>query len=348
MVQRAASPLVVPRAESPKFALPIINTPQSVSVIPKTIIQETGSRSLTEVLRNTPGITIDAGENAFTAGNNYRIRGFNATGDIYIDNSRDNGNYSRDMFNTERVEVFKGSAADNGRGGAGGYVNIVTKAPKPENFVSGETWYGWDHYNSTPRRRGTLDANYRVTPTTAVRLNAVVENSGIPGREIALARPWGIAPSIAFGLGADLRATLFYEHQERRDLPEWGIPAASVGGMIRKDPIAVMAPRDTFYGRRRDYDNVDANSAQARFAYDIAPDITISNQTRWSQVARSADYHLPGAPAGGTPPAYISATGAVTVQHQAYDRLNTTLTNLTNLSAKLITGPFRHCLLYTS
>jgi len=101
------------RVESPKFTLPLLDTPQSVTVIPKVIMQETGSRSLSEVLRYTPGVTIDAGENAFTASNNFRIRGFNATGDIYIDNSRDNGNYSRDMFNTERVEVFKGGCPDH-------------------------------------------------------------------------------------------------------------------------------------------------------------------------------------------------------------------------------------------
>ncbi|WBJ98526.1 TonB-dependent receptor [Methylocystis parvus] len=328
--------------ESSKFTLPLLNTPQSVTVIPQAVMRETGSRSLSEVLRNTPGVTIDAGENGFTASNNFRLRGFNATSDIFIDNSRDNGNYTRDMFNTERVEVFKGAAADNGRGSAGGYVNLVTKAPMLANFVSGETWYGWDHYNSESRKRGTIDANYVVAPNTAIRLNAMVENSGVPGREIALNRPWGVAPSISFGLGADLRATFIYEHQERRDLPDWGVPAASVANMVRSDPIAMMAPRDTFYGLRRDFDNVDANSAEARLAYDILPNVTISNQTRWSQVRRFANYTLPGAPAGGAPPAYVAATGMVTTQNQSYDRTTATLTNLTNLSAKFDTGPFRH------
>jgi catecholate siderophore receptor len=329
-------------AESPKFTQPLLDTPQTVVVIPKTIIQETGSRSLSEVLRNTPGVTISAGENGFTASNNFTIRGFNATSDVFIDNSRDNGNYTRDIFNTERVEVFKGAAADNGRGSAGGYVNLVTKTPSLKNFVAVETSFGWDQYRSESRRRGTLDANYVISPTAAVRLNAMVENSGVPGREIALNRPWGIAPSIAFGLGTDFRATFIYEHQERRDLPDWGIPAASISGMIRANPIAMMAPRDNFYGLKRDFDNVDANSAEARFAYDLDSNVTVNNQTRWSQVHRLANYTLPGAPAGGAPPAYVSTTGAVTTQNQSYDRTTTTLTDLANLSAKLETGPFKH------
>lgn len=329
------APYQVRTVESNKFTLPILNTPQSITVVPQAVMQETGSRSLSEVLRNTPGVTFDAGENGFGGtNNNIRLRGFNATSDIYIDNSRDNGNYTRDMFNTERVEVFKGAAADNGRGSAGGYINLVTKVPMLANFVSGDAWYGWDHYNSESRKRGTADANYVVGENTAIRLNAMYENSGVPGRQIALARPWGIAPSISFGLGTPFRITFLYEHQERRDLPDWGIPAAAVSNMVRSDPIAMTSRRDTFFGLRRDYDNVDADSAEARVAYDITPDIVVSNQTRWSHVHRMANYTLPTG--------YAPTTGMVTTQNQAYDRDNSTLTNLANLTAKFNTWGFRH------
>src|SRR5690606_15642764 len=134
----------VPTVESPRYTAPILDTPQTITVIPQQIIQEQGARNLTEVLRNTPGITFDAGENGFgTSTNNIKIRGFDGSANVFIDNSRDSGSYTRDIFNTERVEVFKGPASDNGRGGPGGYVNMVTKTPRLQNFIAGDLTYGW-------------------------------------------------------------------------------------------------------------------------------------------------------------------------------------------------------------
>src|SRR5690606_17931466 len=117
-------------ASSPKQTAPLLDTPQTVTVIPQQIMREQGARSLTDVLRSTPGITFDGGENGFaTSTNNFKLRGFDGSGNVFIDGARSSGSYARDVFNTERVEIFKGAAADNGRGGAGGYVNMVTKTP---------------------------------------------------------------------------------------------------------------------------------------------------------------------------------------------------------------------------
>jgi catecholate siderophore receptor len=132
-------------ASSAKQTAPLLDTPQTVTIIPQAITREQGARTLTEVLRNTPGISFDAGENGFgTSTNNFKLRGFDSSANIFVDGSRDSGSYTRDMFNVERVEVFKGAASDNGRGGPGGYVNMVTKTPLMQNFLAGEVSYGWD------------------------------------------------------------------------------------------------------------------------------------------------------------------------------------------------------------
>jgi len=320
---------------SPKQTAPLLDTPQTVTVIPQQIMREQGARSLTDVLRSTPGITFDGGENGFaTSTNNFKLRGFDGSGNVFIDGARSSGSYARDVFNTERVEIFKGAAADNGRGGAGGYVNMVTKTPKLENFTSGTMGLSFDGYGTEPVKRGTVDLNYIVAPNTAVRLNGVLEQGGALGRDVAKNKVWGIAPSVAFGLGTDKRAIFAYEHVQRRDVPDWGVPAATLPGTFRFDPAFEGARRDAFYGLASDFDHTKSDMFLARFEYDISKHVTISNQTKWTHVDRMARYTIPFS--------VIAGTTDVQSQVQFYDRSNTTLTNLTNLSANFFTGPLDH------
>lgn len=326
---------VVPTASSPKQTAPLLDTPQTVTVVPQQIIREQGARNLTEVLRNTPGISFDAGENGFsTSTNNFKLRGFDGSGNIFFDGARDNGNYTRDTFNIDRVEVFKGAAAENGRGGAGGYVNLVSKVPWLANATYGDVSFGFAQGGQQAQKRGTVDMNYIVAPNTAFRLNAMIEQSGIPGRDLAENRTWGIAPSLAFGLGTDLRAYVSYEHLTRRDRPDWGVPGAAIKGMINYDPLAASASRDNFYGLKSDFDNVDSDAVLGRVEYDITKHITVSNQTRWSTVDRSSNYTVPTA--------FTRATQMVTTQREFYDRRNTSISNLTNVSASFDTGALQH------
>lgn len=324
---------------SSKVTGPLLNTPQTVSVIPGTIIQERKATTLVETLRNTPGITFDAGENAFGAGGNqFNIRGFNSVGSVFIDGTRDNGSFTRDVFNLEQVEIFKGPAADNGRGAAGGYVNQVSKTPKLKDFTEIEVGIGFDEYDSEARRRAAFDVN-QSSGVVAARLNAFVQDGGVAGRDVVEANAWGAAPSLAFGLGTDTRAIFAYEHIERNDLPDSGVAinrsVAQRGvGIEGAGPRAYVPgnPRDTFFGRTTDYDDVESDAVLARFEYDIAPGVTISNQTRWAEVARSA--------ATSTHPTTLTNPMGLFV----YDRTNESLYNQTNLAARFYTGQFRHTL----
>lgn len=325
---------------SSKATAPILNTPQTISVIPGTIIQQRNSTTLTEALRNTPGITFDAGENGFgTGGNTFNLRGFNSSGSVFVDGTRDSGSYARDTFNIEGIEVVKGAASDNGRGTAGGYINQVTKTPRLGNFIVGDVGIGFDEYDSEMRRRAMLDVN-QAFGTVGVRLNTMIQDGGLAGRDVAEANTWGVAPSLAFGLGTGTRVTFAYEHFERNDVPDSGVavnrsaPAFGVGVKgAGPRPFAQSVSRDTFFGDRTDYDDVNADSFLARFEYDLAPGITISNQTRYESVSREAKYHIAGT--GASIPA-----GAPFYN----ERDNEGIFNQTNLSAKFNTGALRHSL----
>ncbi|MGE8498760.1 MAG: TonB-dependent receptor [Pseudomonas sp.] len=325
----------VDKVSSPKATAALLDTPQTVNVITEQLYREQGARNLTDVLKNTPGISFSAGENGFsTNSNNFSLRGFDTSGNIFVDGSRDSGSYSRDVFNVEQVEVVKGPASDNGRGGAGGYVNLVTKTPTLAEFIRGGVSYGFDDYDSEARKRATLDTNQIINDTTALRLNLMLEDSGVAGREHAEKDSWGLAPSIAFGLGTDTRAIFAYEHQVQNDRPDWGIPGAAAKDMQRYDPTTSGADRDAFYGLTSDYDDTTVDSLLARFEHDLSDGVTISNQTRWARVDRDARFTVPTG--------YTTATRMVTTQTQFYDRVNTSLSNLTNLSATFQAGSVKH------
>jgi catecholate siderophore receptor len=320
---------------SNKITGPLLDTPQTVTVIPGTIIAERGATNLTQALRNTPGITFDAGENGFsTSTNNFKLRGFDTSGSIFVDGVRNSGSFARDMFNVEQVEVVKGAAADNGRGAAAGYINIITKTPTTENFVRGESSLAFDDYGTDPFFRSTVDINQRVG-TVAVRMNGMYEDGGVMGRDIAEFNAYGLAPSIAFGLGTDTRAIFSYERLERNDLPDWGVPGATIRGLSTYNPVTAGASRDSFYGLRSDYDDLVSDRVMARFGHDLSASFTLSNQTVWEQTSRDSRYTVPTGIAVGPPVTVIG-------QRQFYDRVNELWSNQTNLAGTFIVGGYKH------
>ena len=92
-----------------KFTEPLLDTPQTVAVVPQFVLKDQQNRTLMDAVRNVPGISIAAGESG-AQGDNLTIRGFTARNDIFLDGIRDFGSYYRDSFNFEQVEVLEGPA----------------------------------------------------------------------------------------------------------------------------------------------------------------------------------------------------------------------------------------------
>ena len=114
----------------PKYSEPLVDTPQSITVVPKQVLQSQGVNTLRDALRNVAGISLAAGEGG-AQGDNLTIRGFSARNDLFIDGMRDFGSYYRDPFNYQEVEVLQGpSSVTFGRGSTGGVVNQATKLPQ--------------------------------------------------------------------------------------------------------------------------------------------------------------------------------------------------------------------------
>ncbi|HVU15574.1 MAG TPA: TonB-dependent siderophore receptor [Candidatus Didemnitutus sp.] len=322
---------------SPKFTQPLVDTPQTVVVIPHEVFAGQGAVTLSDVLRNTPGISFAAGEGgsaASTAGDSFYLRGYDTTNNIFVDGVRDIGAYARDVFNIQQVEVAKGpEGSDIGRGGTSGYVNLVTKKPTLENFVAGTTSYGFDETTSGDRRRVALDVNEAIAqspvPGTALRLNLMTQDSADAGRDVAFTKGWGVAPSLALGLGTPTRAYVSYEHEHQDNLPDYGLPTPAFPGYTSTPPAPAI-DWTNFYGFLSDFDRVTHDAITAKVEHTDANGDVFSNQTRYSSVSREAIVTGPGSNAAS----YNPATGLLTRTRQGNKRDTSILSNQTNATGK--------------
>jgi catecholate siderophore receptor len=339
----AASPIKAEALSSPKFTQPLLDTPQTITVIGKEVLQQQGALSLSDALRQTPGITFQQGENGnSTSGDAVFLRGFDTQGSLFLDNVRDISPAVRDLFNVEQVEIVKGPAgADNGRGVAAGYINLVSKTPFAEDLASGSIAYG-----TRDRLRSTVDINRRINDTVAVRLNLVGQNGGVAGRDVVERQQWGVAPSITFGLGTPTRVTLFTQHLFQDNVPDGGVTAIGVSGyrnatLDGAGIVAEAAPISTYYGLDSDYEDIGLNVFSSRIEHDLAAGYTVTNLSRYSRTTQDRILTTPlQAPTFGD--IADPSTWTVGRSRQGSFRDNDLLTNQTNLRGAFSTGPIRH------
>jgi catecholate siderophore receptor len=142
---------------SAKYTEKLVDTAQTLTVIKRELVEQQGAVTLTEALRNTPGVgAFFLGENGSTnTGDAIYMRGFDASGSIFVDGVRDVGSISRDTFNIEQIDVLKGPAGtDSGRSTPTGSINLVSKQALLENASNAALTLG-----SGQQRRATADLN---------------------------------------------------------------------------------------------------------------------------------------------------------------------------------------------
>jgi catecholate siderophore receptor len=187
----------------PKDVAPLINTPKSIVILDKSVIEQTGSASLQDALRTVPGITFGAAEGGNPIGDRPFIRGFDSQGSIYVDGVRDLASQSREVFAIDSVQIVRGSDSTlGGRGSAGGTINILSKMPVLDSFGSASASYGNGDY-----KRITGDLNLKVSDTVAFRVEGLWHDQNVVDRDAIWAKRWGFSPSVTIGLGTATRLT---------------------------------------------------------------------------------------------------------------------------------------------
>jgi catecholate siderophore receptor len=319
------------------------DTPQTINVVPREVLEQQNVTTLEQALRNVPGITSSIGEgNGGVNGDALRIRGFFAQNDVFVDGLRDFGSYTRDAFNYESVAVLKGpSGTTFGQSTAGGAVNVTTRVPHLGDSYAASATAGMG-----PFYRGTIDINRQVGDTAAVRLNVMGQRSEVVDRDGAESRRWGIAPSFAVGLGTDTTFTFDYLHFEDDRVPDYGVPVATAPGQRVARPVTEYGlRRGNWYGFELDRDDVVVDRATARFRHQANEWLTLYNDTRFTHVTRDFAASPPTCDAtcgraffAGNRDARIGYSGGVS----PFQQETTALQNVTTARAEFTTGPFRH------
>lgn len=341
------------QASSPKYTERLVDTAQTVQVIKKELFEQQGALTLTEALRNTPGVgAFFLGENGnTTTGDAIFMRGFDTSSSIFVDGVRDVGSISRDVFNLEQIDVLKGPAGtDNGRGAPTGSVNLVTKKAGMSNAASTAITGG-----SGEQKRVTLDAN-RVLDAErgiALRVNLLAQDSGSAARDVVENKRWAVAPSLGFGLKGPTRVHLDYLHVDQDNIPDGGVYVIGLPGYTSPDrtrPFVAEAPRvdpKNFYGSKDDYDDVKADMATVRVEHDFSPALRLQNTSRYGKT--SQDYlltaFLTSAANLATPDRTDPNTWTLARSiRTGKDQENRILTNVTTLTAQFDTGAVAHTL----
>lgn len=227
--------------------------PQAIDSVKASELTAFGQPTLSEALTGIPGVNA-SGDTRFDGVN---IRGFSASNDFYLDGFRDDMQYTRDLGNTERVEVLKGPAAVlYGRGSTGGIVNRVSKKPQKglESSVSAQV-------GSFDSRRLAADLNGEAGEQVQVRLNLAQEDkdsfrNGVTSKRTLL------APSVNWEINDKLNWLLQYERNEHDRTPDRGIPG------VNGRPADV--PKEYVYSdTRRDFIDDVAQSTRSRLTWDI-------------------------------------------------------------------------------
>ena len=319
-------------ASSPKYSEPIVNIPQTINEVPRELMNQQGVTTLRDALRDVAGISLAAGEGG-AQGDNLTIRGFTARNDLFIDGMRDFGSYYRDPFNLQEVEVLQGpSSVTFGRGSTGGVVNQSSKTPGMDPSISGSMQFGTD-----VTRRVTLDIGEplpNLASGAAFRLNLMGNLNDVSERDVAENRRFGIAPSLALGLGTPTRWLFSYFHQTADDIPDYGIP------WLFNGPAPVN--RSNYYGFQngnylRTYDDIGT----AKVEHDFNKNLTIRNQVRYANYVRDV---LITEPQIAAPVTLATPLNAIAVnRHEiGVDSVETYLDDQLDVTAKVRTGFIQH------
>ncbi|MFM5953255.1 MAG: TonB-dependent receptor [Novosphingobium sp.] len=308
-------------ADGTKTGTPLIDTPQSVAVLDREQLDDQGMEQLGDALRYVPGVTIGQGEGHR---DQVILRGQSSTADFFLDGLRDDAQYYRPLYNTQQVEVLKGAnALLFGRGGGGGIVNRVSKAPVlgavRANAAGGiDNFGGWSVAG---------DVNLPLGSKAALRLNSTYEEFD-NNRDFFGGHFFGIAPTVAIEPAVGTRVTLAYEYVRDDRVIDRGVP--SLAGR----PIAGYDR--TFFGKPGlNHGTVDAHVARVRLEQDLGGGLTLDAS---GQYAFYDKYYANVLPASAT---------TTTVTLSGYDSANTRSNWIgqTNLVWKGRTGPLGHTLL---
>ncbi len=267
--------LSIDKVDAVKTPTPILNVPQSLTILTDTAIREQAFQNLGDVMRYTPGLSNSQGEGHRDA---IIIRGIQTTADFFVDGIRDDVQYYRPLYNAQQIEVLRGpNALLFGRGGGGGVVNRVQKkaelgAAFTDLGVSVDTF---DAYSAV------VDTNVALSDDLAFRLNAYYQQLD-NHRDFFGGDSYAVNPTLTIRLADETTATLSWEYVDDDRTVDRGVPSMMVSSGPRK-PLDNY--EETFFGSPdENLTTLEANLLRGRV------DHTFSDRLRGNITVHYADY----------------------------------------------------------
>jgi catecholate siderophore receptor len=328
---------------------PLRDIPQFINTVPQPLIRSQNAQSMSDALRNVPGISYAAGEGGTQANQVFYMRGFPAGGDIFVDGVRDLGEYNRDLFSTESVEVLKGpSSLMFGRGSPGGIINQVSKVANLSNSADASVTLG-----SFSQKRFVGDLNARLGEDHAVRMLALVEETNAYRYPNDVSRV-GLAPSARLWAGQQTEVVAEYYYLKTKDVTDYGqpslTPAFTGTGQFAMPPVS---PRNYYGYSNHDFAHHETHIATLRLEHQFGSELSVRNVTRAALYERQVEATISTLAATdrlGRPvtPATALEDLVVTRNHdtnRTRDNHDTAFINQTDVTWKTQTGSVQHTVL---
>lgn len=258
-------------ANSIKTPTPVIDVPQSVSIVTAEEISERGHNSIADIVNYTPGVTMAQGEGHRDA---VVFRGVRSTADFFLDGVRDDVQYYRPLYNLEQVEILRGpNALLFGRGGTGGVLNRVTK--------KGEIGFNFNSYEAGLDNFGEysvqIDSNTSLSGNAAFRLNAYY--SELDGdRDLYDGERVGINPTLRYSPSEATNVDISYEYADHQRFIDRGIPTGD-------DNRPVEALKDEVFG----FEGINETDLEAHI-FRVAVEHKISSSMKLNVSVNYGDY----------------------------------------------------------
>jgi catecholate siderophore receptor len=323
-----------------KINTPLVNIPQSLSVVTREFISDNSFQNLTDVTRYVPGVAIHQGE-----GNRDEliIRGVDSSANFFVNGFRDDVQYFRDLYNAQSVEILKGpSAITFGRASGGGLLNRTLKEADGQRIYEATAQTG-----SYDNRRFTLDAGQAVNEVAAARLNAMYEKSDT-FRDFGWLERWGINPTVTLKVDDATKVRFSYEyfHDDRtadRGNPSQGrsfVPPSSTS-LYPAFPFAPAGDLTAYYGSPNlNRAKATVNTVMAFIDHDFENGLTAKNGTYFADFKKFYQNVYPGnGPLSGAVNPIDTSFNRAAYNHMT-NRQNTF--NDTDFIYKVYTGPLFH------
>ena len=205
-----------------KTNTPLVNIPQSMSVITKDLISDQNPQNLTDVTRYVPGVAIHQGE-----GNRDElvIRGVDSSANFFVNGFRDDVQYFRDLYNTQSIEILEGAVRAHLRPCLG----RRPSQPHAQGSRRHRVYEATAQTGSWGDRRVTLDAGQAINENVAARLNVFYEGADA-FRDFNHLERYGINPTVTLRPDEDTKVRLSYEYFHDDRTADRGNPSQALPG----------------------------------------------------------------------------------------------------------------------